>query len=147
MVVGDGAEDDKFGHVVFVGVVCAVPGYDIEGCVVLCCPPQLLIEAGDDVPVLAWVGWNGLSALYTAFIERGWDLEVPLVGEAGGTNWAKLGELEVALVEGADVAAGVAVWEGDAVSDASWEDSNLVVTDEEVAELGLDVESSGLWDD
>jgi len=53
----------------------------------------------------------------------------------------------VALVELADIASCVAIWESNAIFDSSGNDAYFVLADEEVAEFGVDVEGPGLWYD
>lgn len=74
-------------------------------------------------------------------------MEVARVGERIGTNGTQLRQLEVALVQLEDVASHRSVRERDAISDAAWDDADLVGADEQATQLRLDVEYAVLWDD
>lgn len=107
VVEGDGADGVEAAQVVFVGVVVAVPGDDVEGGVALARGEEGVVELAVE-PVFA--------ALFLVVEGGHGRLEVSGVGEAVGADGAQFGELVVALVELADIASYGAVGEGDAVS-------------------------------
>lgn len=136
VVVGDGADGVEAGEVVFVGVVEAVPGDDVEGGVCLCSCEEAAGEFGKD-------GVCGVPG--SVFSEGGfWGLEIPRVGEAIRTDRAKVGEVEVTLIEFKNVAAGGAVWEGDAIADAAGNDADFVGPDKKRAEFSGNIQRTML---
>lgn len=138
MVVGDGADSVEAGEVVFVGVVEAVPGDDVEGGVCLCGCEEAAGKFGKE----------GVCCVpRSVFSEGGFrGLEISRVGEAVGTDRAKLREVEVALMEFENVATDRAVGKGDAVTDAAGDDADFVGTDKERTKFSNDIESTMLWD-
>lgn len=100
MVEGNTADGGEAAQVVFVGIVEAVPGDDVEGCMVLSGSEEVAVEFGQDL-----VGGAGV------FVEGGnGGLEVPRVGQTIRTDGTKLGELEVSLVKLEDVTSDGAMW-------------------------------------
>ena len=91
MVVRDAADGVEAAEVVFVGVVGAVPGDDVEGCVGLRGGEEMTIKFGEE----------GVGSAAGVVFGEGGDgcLEVARVGETIRADGAKLGELEVSLVE------------------------------------------------
>ena len=137
VVEGDGAQRVEAREVVLVRVVCAVPGDDVEGGVILRGGEEVARELAQDGP-------PGVCIL----VEGGdGDLEVARVGQPVGADGAQLRQREVPLVELEDVAADGAVGQLDAVLDAAGDDCDFVWADEEVAELCADVEDAVLGDD
>lgn len=137
MVVGDGAEGVEAREVVLVGVVCTVPGDDVEGGVRLFGGEEVACEFAQDGP-------RG-GCILLEVCDR--DLEVAGVGQAIRSDGTEIREREVALVQLEDVAADGAGGELNAVLDAAGDDADFVWADEEVAEFGADVEDAVLGDD
>ena len=136
MIIRDRADRVEAAEIVLVGIVRAVPCYDIEGCVGLSCGEHLVIALGCQLP------------LGQIFFEscRG-RLEVSDVCEAIGTNRAQLRELKVSLIQFTDVTAYSAAWESYTVSDTSRYHADFVRSHQQSTKLGLDVEGTVLGDD
>jgi len=101
-----------------------VPGCDVEGGVILGAGEEGVGVFGYDGPVR---GESGGDVGCDGTGERGGrNLEIARVGERAGADWAQLGELEMSLIEFADVPAGWSVWECDAISDTTGDDCYLV---------------------
>ena len=142
------AQDAEAREVVFVGVEGAVPGGDVEGGVGLRAGPETACLAGDDFPVGVVVGEGSAGVGDVAVQAGGGDLEVADVGEAGAADRTELRQAEVRLEEFADVASTcLAGRKSHAVANAARNDADLVLSDEELAEFGVDVKSAGLGDD
>lgn len=140
------AHDAEACEVVFVGVEGAVPGGNVERCVRLLAGPETTCLTRDDCPV--GVVGNGSGIGEVTVKAGGGDLEVADVGETGAANRTKLRQAEVRLKEFADVASTcLACRKGHAVANAARNDADLVLSDEELAEFGVDVKHAGLGDD
>lgn len=137
VVVANGADGVEATEIVLVWVVVSVPCDNVEWSVLLLGSEELAIELGEDGPVIGGVLVESSN----------WSLEIACVGEAVGTDWAETWELEVALVELENITTDWAVWKSNTVTDTTWDDSNLVWTEEDVTELGLDVENTVLEND
>jgi len=137
VVVADAADGVEAAQVVLEGVVGSVPGNDVERRVLLGRREESAVELCEDSPVVGGV-----------FVEASnGSLEVARVGKTVGADRAEFRELEMSLVQLKDVAADGAFWQGDAIADAARDNGDLIWSDEEVAELGLDVEDTVLQDD
>lgn len=78
VVVEDTTNYTEAAEVVFIGVVCAVPSCDVEGCVVLLACVQLPCEFRHDGPFRGCA--NCCTLLNASFEMRRGDLEIPRVG-------------------------------------------------------------------
>jgi len=111
-----------------------VPGDDVEGRVRLLGCEEVAVEFGQHVPCRVRVFVKG----------RHGRLEVPRIGQAVGSNWSELGQLEVALVELEDVASHGTVGKIHAVANAPRDNCNLVGSHQNMSELRLDVKHTML---
>lgn len=135
MVVGDGANGTEAGEVIFVGVVEAMPGDDVEGSVRL----------GSRKEATSKFREESVSCLARVFNKRrSGGLEVAGISQAIGPDGTKFRELKVVLVEFEDVAADWAVGERNMVTDSARNDTYFIWTDEETAKLSADIEDSVL---
>ena len=92
VVIGDATNSIKAAEVVFVGIIGAVPRYNIERSMALFGSKEVAIELRE----------NGVLRVGRGMIFneiRGRGLKVPCISQAIGTNGPELRELEVALVE------------------------------------------------
>ena len=138
MVEGDGANGVEAAEVVFVGIVCAVPGDDVKGRVVLSRGEEVAREFGE----------NGVGVRAGVVFCEGshGGLEVACVGEAVGPDGSQFREREMALIELENVASYGPFGERDIVADAARDYADLARAHEDVAELRLNVEDAVLND-
>lgn len=157
VVEGDRADGVEASEIVLERVVIAVPGDNVEGAVVLARGEQGVVEFAVQL------------VLFLAVVEISHRcLEVSGIGEAVGSNGAQLGKLVVALVELADVASHWTCRQSNTVStvtfvvsengwwavflrviflpDTPRDDTDLIRTNHQSAQLGLDVQNTVLRD-
>ena len=125
MIVADGADGAEARQVVLVGVICAMPGNDVEGRVGLRGREEAPVEFGQKC-VRRRSG--------VIFVEGGdWGLEVTRVREAVGAYGTEFGERKVTLIKLQNVAAHGSVREGDIVPYSTRNDAYLVWLNEKIA--------------
>lgn len=134
MIHGDGTHVDELGDIVFVWDIVTVPSHDVERAVLLSAleksPPKLV----NDLPrIIARDGVLGLGME-----------EITRVGETVRSQGAKFWQLKVCSPDLQDVASG-RPFHGHLEPLASLDDANLTGLDIKRSELGLNVQSTLLW--
>ena len=125
MIIADAANSIEAPKVIFKGVVGAMPGNDVEGCVGLSCREKMSVELGEK-------GELGVSRV--VLIERrSGGLEVSSISQAIGANRAKFWEAKVTLVEFKDVASDRTIVKRDVVASSTGNDANFVGPYQEAA--------------
>lgn len=136
MIVGDGTNGAEAGEVVFIRVVEAMPGDDVEGRVCLGGRKEATSKFRQE-------SVRGRARGVFSKRRRG-GLKVTGIGQAIGPDGTKFGQLEVILVEFEDVAADWAVGERNVITNSARNDAYFIWTDEKIAKFSANIEDSVL---
>lgn len=114
-----------------------MPRHHIERRVTLLSSEQVASELGRQCPlricVLVKVGHRCL--------------EISRISQTVGSDWPEFWESKVSLVQFKDVSTNRTLWELNTVSDASWDNADLIRPHEKSSELGSYIQRSMLRDD
>lgn len=114
----DGSHSVEVVQIVLVGVVVSVPGHHIEWRVILFINTLNTTKLGNYMPLLVRV-----------FIPSDWSLEVTLIGKAIWSDWAKVWDRKVALINFTHPTASSFWAQVDREFDTAWNHTNLLAFD------------------
>lgn len=145
MIIKNTPNYTKSPQVIFIRVIRPMPSGDVERGVLLGTREQFPSKLREDRPGRRFATCH--PSKHSAFEMSNRDLEIASISQGAGSNGSQFRQLEMSLIQLADIPSRRAIRKQNTIADSSGNNGNLILSDEEVTELGLDIERPGLWDD